>query len=152
MKHPIRNSIIGLIVVLVLIGTSVCTYHIFFSSIEERADYISTKISKKLDLTALQNEKLSNLKVHLISVFKTLKQEKQQYHEEILALITNRHFDRTNASKLIQEKMLKINNESTPLIDLIAEFYDSLDKNQQQQIRAKIIKHNEKHQIESLAI
>ncbi len=88
----------------------------------------------------------------MISLFKTLKQEKQQYLEEILALITNRYFDRTNASKLIQEKTLKINNESTPLIDLIAEFYDSLDKNQQQQIRSKIIKHNEKHQIESLAI
>jgi len=87
MKHPIRNSIIGLVVVVGIISISVCTYPVFFGSIDERADFLSDKISNKLDLTKVQNEKLSSLKVYLVNVVKTLKNDKKQHHKDVLQII-----------------------------------------------------------------
>jgi len=143
-KHTIRNSILAILAVVIIFGFSACGYRFYNSSLEEKAEYFSEKITEKLDLTTQQNEKLLVLKQQLLALAKKMRQAKQQHHDELLGVIANEHFDRNAANKMLIDKSQKITIEGPPIITAVADFYDSLDPNQQQKIRAEFAEHSKK--------
>jgi len=143
-KHTIRNSILAILAVVIIFGFSACGYRFYNSSLEEKAEYFSEKITKKLELTTQQNEKLQVLKGQLLALAKKMRQAKQQNHEALLGVIANEHFDREAANKMLTEKSREISIQGPPIIAGVADFYDSLDSNQQQKIRSEFAEHSKK--------
>ena len=142
MKHPIRNSLLVLLTLAILFVVSACGYRFYNSSLEEKAEYFSEKISKELDLNAVQKEKLSLLKKKIIVIAEKMQQAKEQNHEQLLSIIANEKFDQVTANRLLTEKSQNIALQGTPLITVVADFYDSLDNKQQQKIRAEVTEHS----------
>jgi len=138
MKHPIRYSLLAIFVLSIVVGVSAFGYQCYHSSMDEKAQYISEKISKKLDLTVEQNKQLVNLKDQILVVAKNIRQNKQLHREKLLGLMDKKQFDRKTAEIILNEKSDVIKAEGTPLILAFADFYDSLDTSQQQKIRDEI--------------
>lgn len=138
MKKPTKKQVFLILFLTIFVSAGAFAYKVSSCSIDERVDFISNKIVKKLDLQEHQSQKLEILKQQIVSKINQVKQEKQQRKEKLLAIISDEQFDREAATIFLQEKTQLINNEASPLIIAFADFYDSLEAEQQQLIRDKV--------------
>jgi|GEM_PF-2998432 len=145
MKHPVRYSILAAIGILIVIVVSSCGYKYYHSSIDDKAQYISERITDKLDLKGEQNLRLAKLKEQVVLVVKEVRDSKQEYHKQVLALLGEKQFDSKQALQLLKEKSGNFDEKAEPIVYAFADFYNSLDSAQQQKLREKVAKHADSH-------
>ena len=107
----------------------------------EHADYIVHKMTKKLALQATQVEKLNTAKEVILQTHQTFNENKPNWHTDIKYLVSQDNLDRELIIKHINDKVLAVQTQAPIVVNAVADFYDSLDSEQQAKIRKKLEKH-----------
>ncbi len=144
MKTWIKRTLYGLFGATLLIGgISACSHRHHGSgmtqwSTEDAAKWrerVVERAGKELQLDAAQKQRLGAL-------FDTMREQRNAFvgsttnpRAELLALVSTDHFDKAKAQALIEEKTNTIRANSPQAITAMAEFYDSLNPDQQQKLR-----------------
>lgn len=98
------------------------------------------KISDKLALNAAQQQKLGLLADELIAQRNAWRGQGSDPRAEVRALIAGDKFDRSAAQGLFERRTQLVEGAGPKVIAAFADFYDSLDATQQQQVRERLDK------------
>jgi len=147
MKTWIKRSLIGLTAATVLVGVlTACGSrgdHARGWS-EERVSEMRgkavEKISRKLELNADQKQKLGLLADEMIASRKVLRGDAADPRAELKALVAGDKFDRNQAQALLDQKMQVMQGKAPQMLSAFGNFYDSLNAEQQQEIRERMEK------------
>lgn len=142
--HWIRRSLFALASVTVLAGGLAACGHRGHPGqwSEERVTEVRGKvverISSKLDLNAEQKTKLGVLADELIASRKVVRGGSTDPRADVLGLISGEKFDRSAAQQMLDRKLEAVQGQSPRLITAFGDFYDSLNPEQQKQVRERI--------------
>ena len=147
MKPWIKRSLIGLTsVTVVLAGLTACGsrgHHGEGWSAERVSEVrgkVVDKISGKLDLDGAQKQKLTALADQIIASRTAFRGDSADPRAEFKALIAGEKFDRSAAQVLLDQKTQAIQGNAPQTINALADFYDSLNPEQQKQVRERLEK------------
>ena len=111
---------------------------------EEKVDFISDRVTKKLDLTESQRQKFAALANSVVVTLQAVKPEREQHMADISGLLEQPVFDQARALQLVQQKTQLVNDRAPGLIASLGEFVDSLNDEQKQQLQ-DFLQHRHKH-------
>jgi Spy/CpxP family protein refolding chaperone len=143
MKTWIRRTLYGVFgATIVLGGVSACGHrhegHGWQMSAEDQSrlrEKVIDRVSGKLDLNADQRQRLGVLADKLQEQRAALKGQTTDPRAEVRALVAGEKFDRARAQALVAEKTAAITGKSPEVIAAAADFYDSLQPEQQARVR-----------------
>ena len=144
MKTWIKRTLIGVATAaIVLGGLSACSHRMHRGgwggdvtpgqSAEWRGRMVE-RVAGKLDLNAEQKAKLSALADTMQAQRQALRGSTDP-RAEMQSLVAGEKFDRAKAQALVQQKTEAMRSGSPEMIGALADFYDSLNPAQQQQVR-----------------
>ncbi len=140
-----NKIIIGAFTAIIIATTIVaCGIHKKHSDPEKHLSYMLEKITDELTLNDAQSIKLEALKNTLLDTYQEVKQNRASVHQEIEALISQPTLNQTQLLELVTQKTTRINDKAPVVISAIANFYDSLDSQQQATILEKYKEHQER--------
>jgi Spy/CpxP family protein refolding chaperone len=147
MKTWIKRTLIGLTTATVVLGgLTACGSrgdHARGWS-EERVTEMRGKaierISSKLELNAEQKQKLGVLADEMIASRKAFRGEGADPRAGFKALVAGEKFDRAKAQSLLDQKTAAVQGNAPKVLTALADFYDSLNPEQQRQVREKLDK------------
>lgn len=147
MKTWIKRTLIGLTTATVVLGgLTACGSrgdHARGWS-EERVTEMRGKaierISSKLELNAEQKQKLGVLADEMIASRKAFRGEGAGPRADFKALVAGEKFDRAKAQSLLDQKTAAVQGSAPKVLTALADFYDSLNPEQQRQVREKLDK------------
>lgn len=147
MKTWIKRTLIGLTTATVVLGgLTACGSrgdHARGWS-EERVTEMRGKaierISSKLELNAEQKQKLGVLADEMIASRKAFRGEGADPRADFKALVAGEKFDRAKAQSLLDQKTAAVQGNAPKVLTALADFYDSLNPEQQRQVREKLDK------------
>lgn len=143
MKPWIKRTLIGLFGAAILVGgLAACGHrpHGFGGTMgaEEATQYrakMVERVSSKLELNADQKQRLTVLGDKLHEQRTALMGQAKDPRAEVKALVAGDKFDKARAQALVTEKTTVLQSKSPEVIAALADFYDSLNPAQQQQVR-----------------
>ena len=140
MKTWIKRTLVAMGAVVMVGGLSACASgrhgeHMSEGDSAARQAKMVDYAGKKLDLNDAQKQRLSVLGDKLREQRASLMGASKDPRADIQALVAGDKMDRTKAQALIEEKTSAIKTKSPELIAAAADFYDSLNPAQQQQVR-----------------
>ena len=121
-----------------------CNHGMHFGTAEERGEWMVQKVSKELELNSIQQDKLVKLKNEFLSLRKELRDDRAQLRTDALAMLQQPTLDRDKANAMVSGQLATVNARSPAIIDAVANFYDSLDDTQRNEIR-EFIQHKIEH-------
>lgn len=98
------------------------------------------RISSKLELNAEQKQKLGVLADEMIASRKAFRGEGGDPRADFKALVAGEKFDRAKAQSLLDQKTAAVQGSAPKVLTALADFYDSLNPEQQRQVREKLDK------------
>ena len=98
------------------------------------------RISSKLELNAEQKQKLGVLADEMIASRKAFRGEGADPRADFKALVAGEKFDRAKAQSLLDQKTAAVQGNAPKVLTALADFYDSLNPEQQRQVREKLDK------------
>lgn len=104
----------------------------------EDAAAMRNKVADKLDLDTAQRQKLGVLSDQLLALRSDLKGEASDPRSGLASLFGSNKFERDRAQSLLEQKTTVMQKDGPEVITALADFYDSLSPEQQQQIRDKL--------------
>ena len=110
----------------------------------EKVEFVSDRVTKKLDLTEIQRQKFVALAESVVTTMQEVKPGREQHMAEITGLLEQPVFDQARALQLIQNKTQLVNDRAPGLIASLGEFVDSLNAQQKQQLQ-EFLQHRHKH-------
>lgn len=110
-----------------------------FAGDNHRAEWMSKRISHRLDLSEAQQLELEKLSLSLFDRFDSIRAQRGLIQGEVLSLL-GPEFDQLKAKQLLDKRIEIISENAPAVISDFAGFYDQLNADQQ----AKIIKLIEK--------
>ncbi|NWF46516.1 periplasmic heavy metal sensor [Hydrogenophaga sp. D2P1] len=145
MKTWIKRTLIGLTTATVVLGgLTACGSrgdHARGWS-EERVTEMRGKaierISSKLELNAEQKQKLGVLADEMIASRKAFRGDGGDPRADFKALVAGEKFDRAKAQSLLDQKTAAVQGSAPKVLTALADFYDSLNPEQQRQVREKL--------------
>lgn len=149
MKPWIKKTLIGLAGATLLVGSlTACGsrggHHERGPMSEERVVEMRTKViervSDKLALNEAQKQKLGVLADEMIAQRKAMRGDSADPRTEMKALIAGPTFDRARAQTLLTQKTEVVQLGGPKVITAMADFYDSLNPEQQAQVRERLDK------------
>ena len=112
---------------------------------EEKADFVTERVSKKLELDAAQRQNFSELANLVTGIVAEARADKREQIDELSSMIEQPSFDQARALELVQQKTGMINQKAPQIIASLAIFLDSLNATQKQQLQ-EFIEHRHRHQ------
>lgn len=106
---------------------------------EARGKAVS-RISGKLDLDEAQKQKLGVLADQFIASRSAFRGDDADPRADFRAMIAGEKFDRTAALTMLEKKTESIQGNAPQTINALADFYDSLNPEQQELVRDKLEK------------
>jgi periplasmic protein CpxP/Spy len=148
MKHWIKRSLITLAGVTVVLGSlTACgdrseRQHGQWSDerVAEVRGKAVTRISNKLELDAAQKQKLELLADEALAARKAMRASSGDPRQELGSIIAGDKFDRSKAQQWVGKNTDTLQQQSPKLIEAMGNFYDSLNADQQKQVRAMLDK------------
>jgi Spy/CpxP family protein refolding chaperone len=98
----------------------------FWGRPEKRAEYLVGKITKKLDLNAVQQEKLERIKTEILAKTKNFRKEGDSLRKEMRSLFTSDKLTKGMVDKFLKERRAKIDELRPFFVDKIIEFHNML--------------------------
>jgi Spy/CpxP family protein refolding chaperone len=102
---------------------------------EEKVEFISDRVTHKLDLDAIQREKFAELAEMVVVTFQEVKPTRGQHFAELNSLLQEPSFNQARALEMIQQKTQLMNERAPLVISSLAGFLDSLSFEQKQQLQ-----------------
>jgi periplasmic protein CpxP/Spy len=147
MKPWIKRSLMGLTAVTIALGSlTACGSRGDHARgwsderITEMRGKAVDRIGSKLDLSAEQKQKLGVLADEMIASRKAFRGDAADPRADLLALVAGEKFDRSKAQALMDQKMQVMQGSGPKLLSAFGDFYDSLNPEQQKQVRERMEK------------
>lgn len=102
---------------------------------QEVAEYVQFRITKRLDLNSNQQEKLAAVAEQMGKIRDSMPSDRR---EQARSIISGERFDRDKARELVDRHVASVQNHSPGMIAVLGDFYDSLDTDQQSEVREMI--------------
>jgi periplasmic protein CpxP/Spy len=146
MKPWIKRMLIGVFGASMLIGgLAACSrgQHGDWSAerVTEMRSKVVTKITSTLVLNDAQKQKLNLLADEVIASRTAFRGKNADPRAEMKTLVATDKFDRTRAQTLLDQKTQAVQSNGPKMITALADFYDSLNPEQQKQVREKMEQH-----------
>ena len=119
-------------------------HHYSNMSIEDKADLINYRVSRKLDLTDIQQANLEALTAHFAGLIEQARENQQSRQEFMNQMLTDQPMDQAAMLQRINEKTALVNEKAPEVVALLAGFVDSLDAEQKAEIK-QMIEHRRGH-------
>ena len=147
MKPWIKRSLMGLTAVTIALGSlTACGSRGDHARgwsderITEMRGKAVERIGSKLDLNAEQKQKLGVLADEMIASRNAFRGGAADPRADLLALVAGEKFDRSKAQALMDQKMQVMQGSGPKLLNAFGDFYDSLNPEQQKQVRERMEK------------
>jgi hypothetical protein len=111
---------------------------------EEKADFVSERVSKKLGLDSTQRQYFSDLASLVADIVAEARASKSEQFEELSQMIQAPSFDQARALELVREKTGMVNEKAPQVIASLAIFLDSLNVEQKKQL-GDFVEHRHGH-------
>ncbi len=149
MKPWTQRTLLGLLGAFVTVGALTgCGHHRdhagWGATPEEQASHrakIVDRVASRLDLNATQKAKLADLAAKLQAQRAALAGGQPDPRAQIRALVAGDKFDRAGAQALLSKTASAIQTGSPEVVAALADFYDSLDPQQQAKVRERLQQH-----------
>ncbi|TXT36051.1 MAG: hypothetical protein FD135_4539 [Comamonadaceae bacterium] len=143
MKPWLKKTLFGIFgATLLLGGLSACTHGSHAGWSEDRVTEVRSKvvdrISSQLDLNDAQKQKLAVLADEIMAQRTAFRGQGADPRADFKALIAGDKFDRSRAQTLLEQKTQAVQGNAPKVIAALADFYDSLNPEQQKQVRDKL--------------
>lgn len=115
-----------------------------FTTPEQRADHFVTIISKKLDLNEEQKANLDTLRDEVLAVREGLEDKREENRSIVRNLLGDPVLDQNKATALVNDHFDDLSSQSPRIVAALANFWDSLNPEQQSKIREKVEKHSDR--------
>lgn len=142
MKPWIKKALMGLFGASIAVGgLTACSsshHHRGPMSTEKMAEVrgkVVDRVSSKLDLNDAQKQKLNVLADKMEAQRTAFIGKAADPRAEMQAIVSGDKFDRARAQTLLEEKTRAVQANSPEVINALADFYDSLNTDQQQKVR-----------------
>ncbi|MCW8824799.1 MAG: Spy/CpxP family protein refolding chaperone [Gammaproteobacteria bacterium] len=142
MKRLTKFSLIGAGALAMVTAISGCSH---FKSPEDRAQWMVDKVSSKLELTEVQQVKLKALSDEMLSTRKEMKLKFGDSREQVMALLDQPTLDQDKAIDIVKSHTKMVDDKAPVMVAAFADFYDSLDAEQQAEVREFMQKHKDRH-------
>lgn len=111
--------------------------HHHFSNLspQDKAEMISDRIDRKLDLSEMQKNNLDTLTFHIAELMQEVRENKQSRHEMLNDLLTDGPMDQAALLQKINDKTVMVNDKAPEVVAKLAGFMDSLDVEQKAKIK-----------------
>jgi periplasmic protein CpxP/Spy len=148
MKPWIKKTLAGVFGATILVGgLTACGHRDRYGESNWSAEHVSDvrgkvvdKISGKLDLNDVQKQKLGVLADEIIASRTAFRGESANPREQIQNLMAGEKFDRAGAQTLLDQKTQVVQGNGPKMIAALADFYDSLNPEQQKDVREALAK------------
>lgn len=101
----------------------------------EKAEFVSERVTKKLDLDSQQQQKFDELANLVVDIMQQAKAGREDQVNEISQLLEDPSFNQARALELIQQKTQLVNEKAPLVIGSLAVFIDSLNSDQKQELQ-----------------
>ena len=108
----------------------------------EKADFVSERVTKKLDLDSQQQQKFDELASLVVDIMTEVKTSREHQVSEISQLLEEPSFNQARALELIQKKTQLVNEKAPLVISSLAVFVDSLNSDQKQELQEFMQRHH----------
>ena len=137
-----------LVVLIVLAVVSISSlayahYRGFWGGVEGRADWLTERVSRRLELDDQQRQQLGQLRDKMVELAGQMRSERPQHIEQAQQLLETPQLDRQQAYRLWEEKHAWLAVAGPALIDAFADFSDSLNQAQREELQQMIRQHRE---------
>jgi protein CpxP len=112
---------------------------------EQRAEWMTEKVTKELKLDDAQQAKLKTLSDLMLSARKQMRQEFGDDRDQVLSLLDQPKLDQARILGMVREHTQAINKEAPKVVAALGNFYDSLTPEQQAEVRKFVKEHHEHH-------
>ena len=148
MKPWIKRTLTGLFGATIVVGglTACSSGHdhrgpMTAEKISEVRGKVVDRVSSKLDLNDGQKQKLNVLADKMEAQRTAFVGKAADPRAEMQAIVSGDKFDRARAQSLLEEKTRAVQANSPEVITALADFYDSLNAEQQQKVRDLMQRH-----------
>lgn len=143
MKTWIKRTLVGILGASILIGSlTACSrsHHAEWSPerVTEMRGKVIERVSSKLELNEAQKQKLGVLADEMIASRTAFRGKEADPRAEMKAMISGAKFDRSRAQTMLEQKTQVVQGNGPKLIAAMADFYDSLNPEQQKQVRDRL--------------
>ena len=135
--------------VLLIAGSSGVVYAVskhgdWGMSPEEKVEFVTERVTKKLELDSQQQENFSRLAQTVAQIMMDARATRAQNFTEIEALLEEPSFNQARALELVQQKTQMVNEKAPLVVSSLAVFLDSLTAEQKQELQG-FLEHRRKH-------
>lgn len=149
MKKSTKIIITGLLVLGVSGGVFAYGAHKHWNmSPEDKAEFVTDRVSKKLDLDESQKQNLRILAEDMMGMMNEVRESRQVHMSQVQQLLAEPVFNQASALEMIQDKTQKINENAPIAIASLALFLDSLNPEQKSELQSFItdrMQHKHEH-------
>lgn len=139
MKKSTKIIIAGVMVLGVSGGVFAYGAHNHWNmSPQDKADFVTDRVSKKLDLDESQKQNLRVLTNDMMAIMNEIRESRQSHLTEVEKLLAEPVFNQASALEMVQEKTRKINEKAPATIASLALFLDSLNPDQKSELQSFI--------------
>jgi len=118
-----------------------CKGAFFNHSPEKKAEWIVEEITDTLELSDIQIEKLNQLKVYALNLRGEMKERHESTYQDFISVLSKPTIDQEKLLSMVKQKTQIVEDKSPEIIAMLADFYDSLNTEQQQKILEEIKSH-----------
>lgn len=136
MKKYFRLAGIATFIGIVAFTLSACGHH--RHDPEDKAEWIAKKITRKLDLDELQQQKLKAVTDEFVAHHKAHRSQKREHMDKLLSEIRKPELDKSVLNQVVNEHQARINEMAPSIIDKLAEFHASLNDEQKEKLAEKL--------------
>lgn len=142
------KKIVGLLVMTVaILGVSVSCKN---RTPDQKAEFISKRVQKKLDLNKTQQEKFDVLKNKVLALYKAKDHNKEDFHKDVKKLIMQDKISEVEVKSLLDRKRNHIDQLLPEVLPELIDFHASLGPEQKEKLVAFVEKfakrrHGKKH-------
>jgi protein CpxP len=101
----------------------------------EKVEFISERVTRKLDLDATQIAHFTRLAETVSAVMQEVRPAREQRNDEFLQLLQEPGFDQARALELVQKRTRLIDEKAPEIIAQLGIFLDSLTPQQREQVQ-----------------
>lgn len=135
MNKRFMRAAVGMAILVGLLGTSACFRH---HTPAERADWMTGKIAKRLDLDEQQKVKLAAVKDELLAARAESQKERRATMEEVIAQVQSERLDEAKVAQLIERHHAAQTRMMQRVLPKVSEWHASLRPEQKAEA-AKLI-------------
>lgn len=125
----------------IIFGAQALRYHYgqryFRDQPEKRAEFIVNKLTKRLDLTREQQDKVNKIKDEILARTKNLREDRAALQQEVKALFKEDNLTKEKMNKFIDKRKSKIDELRPFIVDKIIEFHKILTPEQRAKFTEK---------------